>query len=153
MLCARGHQLSKPAVNTSKARSTLAFTVIVLSTGATGSLVTIVILPPRTLCLCRLLERGERVSPEFLEVAAQAVDARGVQSVQPAVADRLIDHEMGVLEHTQVLRDGGAADGKRARELTNRDRAVEQTFENRPARGIAQRGQLGVHRRMLVSIH
>ena len=77
----------------------------------------------------------------------------GSNPYTPAVADRLIDHEMGPLEYAQVLRDSRAADGKLARELTNRDRAVEQTLENRPSGGVAQRCQLSVHRRMLVSIH
>ena len=87
------------------------------------------------------------------EIVTERVNAGGIELVQPAVADWLIDHEMGLLEHAQVLRDGRAADGKVACELANRHGAVEQTLENRPPGGVAQRCQLSVHRHMLVSIH
>lgn len=86
--------------------------------------------------------------PELVEVFAQALDTRGAHGIQPPVANRLVFNEVSVLEHAEVLRDGRTADGKLAGRFAYRERAVKQSFEDGPAGGISQRGQLGVHGRV-----
>ena len=73
--------------------------------------------------------------PEPLEIRAQRIHAGGIDLVDAPVADGAIDDEVGALENPQVLRDGGAADRKVARELADRQRAAEQTLDNGPAVG------------------
>src|SRR4029450_1510263 len=48
-------------------------------------------------------------------------------------------HEAGLLQHAQVLRDGGAADGQLARDLADRAGALAELLEDRPAGRVAQR--------------
>src|SRR4029450_9044777 len=101
MWCALGHQLSKPAVKTSNARSRLAFTVMLFLTDASA---TLVIIPPRRQCvvaggprpprphssppsvrfvrgprLGRALEVRQGSIPETIEVGAEGVHARGIE--------------------------------------------------------------------------
>src|SRR6185503_20405277 len=91
-----------------------------------------------------LLEGGERVVPELLEVGAQRVDPGRVHRIESPVADRSIDDEVGALEHSQMLRDGGTADRKVARELADRHRAAQKPLDDGAPRGVAERVHLGV---------
>src|SRR5207253_8482212 len=60
-----------------------------------------------------------------------------------------IGHEARLLQHAQVLGDRGAADGKVAGDLADRQRTVDQALEDRPPRRVAERVEL----RLLVSVH
>jgi len=88
--------------------------------------------------------------PESIEVVTESIDARGVQFVQPPVPGWAIDDEAGVFQDAQVLRDRRTAHGEAARELADRLRSIQQTFEDRPAGRIAEGVEL---LRMSVSNH
>jgi hypothetical protein len=92
----------------------------------------------------RLLERHERVIPEPIEVGPQRFDAPGIQLVYAAVTLRPIDNQMRALEHAEVLRNGRTAHWEIRSQLTDRERAREQPFENRAARRVAEGANLGV---------
>ena len=87
--------------------------------------------------------------PEPFEIRAQRIDAGGIDLVDAPVADGAIDDQAGALENPEVLRDGGPADRKVARELADRHRAAQQPLDNRPPGGVAERVHLG----MWVSVH
>jgi len=100
------------------------------------------------------LERGEGVIPELVEVLPQGVDAGGVQLVQAAVAGGPVEHEVRLLQNTQVLRDRRPTHRKLTGQLTHRKRTIEQTFEDGAPGRIGQRSDLRVGRAtMLVSNH
>ena len=83
-------------------------------------------------------EVGEGFGPEAVEIGAYRVDAGGVDLVEASPADRLVQHQPGVLEHLEVLGDGGTADRETRRQLADDTRAVGQAFEDGPAGGIAE---------------
>src|SRR5690349_7416726 len=85
-----GHQLSNPAVNTSKACSTRVFTTMLLRTDASITLVISFsfrsvgfIGGPR---FGGALERRQGAIPEAIEIRAERLDPRGIQLVEAAVA-------------------------------------------------------------------
>jgi len=87
--------------------------------------------------------------PESIEIGAQRIDAGWIQLVEPPGTDGAVDHEVRVLEDPQVLRDRGPAHRKIARQLTDRQGATQEPFENRATRRIAKR----IHLRVWVSNH
>ena len=58
--------------------------------------------------------------------------------VQAAAAD-----QPGPLEHAQVLRDGGAADPERRRQLLHRRGAVREAHQDGAPRGVGEGGEGG----------
>jgi len=69
--------------------------------------------------------------------------------VQPARTGGVIGDEVGLLENSQVLRDGRAADGKSVGQFADGQRAGEEAVQNGPPGGIAESIELG----RLVSSH
>jgi hypothetical protein len=84
------------------------------------------------------LEGRQRSIPELVEVCAQSADPVRVEPVDAAVARAAVDHQPGVLQNLEVLRDGGPADGQVAGQLANRTRAVGKPLEDRPPRRVAK---------------
>jgi hypothetical protein len=66
-------------------------------------------------------------------------DPLRVHAVDAARAGGAVDHEPRGLEHLQVLRHRGATDGQLAGDLPDRQRALDEAFEDRPPRGVAER--------------
>jgi serine/threonine protein kinase len=57
-----------------------------------------------------------------VELVAQGAHAVGIDVVYPAVANRMVGNQPGVLQHLEVLRDRGPRDGQALRELPHRPR-------------------------------
>ena len=88
--------------------------------------------------------------PEAVEVGAKRLDAGRIQFVEAAISVGPIHDEMGVLQDSQVLRDGRSADGETSRQFTNRLRSLKEPLQNGSPGRIAQRVQLTS---MMVSNH
>jgi hypothetical protein len=95
------------------------------------------------------LEAGQGLVPEVVEIRAQIAQAVGIEPIDAAGADRLVDDQPGILQHLQVLGDRGPADWQVARQLTDRPWTIGQPFEDGSPRGVAQ----GRQRIRLVSCH
>src|SRR4051812_47586535 len=133
-----------PAVKTSNARSGGACTRMLWRT-ATPSVCSII-----ALCLLLLgciAKGGQRLVPEGVEVGAQVGDGLRIHLVEAARADLAVDHQPGVLQDLEVLRDRRTADRKPFGELADRSRARHQALEDGLARGVAEGG----HRSSYVS--
>ncbi len=89
-----------------------------------------------------VLKSGKCLAPKPVQVIAQKVEPIRIQPVQPPVPNRLIHHEIRILQDLQVLGNGRAAYGKTMRQIADGARTLEQPVDNRPARGIPQRIQL-----------
>ena len=89
------------------------------------------------------LERGQRLSPESIEVLAQRINALGIDGLHTAGSGGSIRDEIGPLEHTEVLGNRGAADGEFGGEFADRQGAFEKAREDRPAGRIPQGVELG----------
>ena len=76
-----------------------------------------------------------------IEVLAQKLEPVGVGSVEPAGADLSIEHQADVLEHLEVLRDGGPAHRESRGDLSDRQGSVAQAVEDGLAGRIAQGGE------------
>lgn len=96
-----------------------------------------------------ILECSKRVRPESLEIASEQRESSRIQFVHSSCACRAVRDEPRILEHSQVLRDGGTADGKPMSEHADRARAGEQALDYRAASGIAE----GIQLDSMVSIH
>ena len=96
-----------------------------------------------------MLERGQGLIPEVIEVLAKGFERVGIEGVDAARAVGAIGHEPSVLEDAEMLRDRGTADGELARELPDGQRTLQQARQDRPARAVTQ----GVELRMFVSNH
>ena len=86
-------------------------------------------------------EVGEGLGPEPVEIGAHRVDAGGVDPVEALPADRLIEHQPGVLEDLEVLRDRRPADGELVGQLRDDTRAVGEAFEDRSTGRVTERSQ------------
>ena len=65
----------------------------------------------------------------MVEVTAEQAQPLGIDLVDAPGADPLVDDQPGVLEHLQVLRDGGPAHGQFAGELPDRPRTLGEALE------------------------
>ena len=61
-----------------------------------------------------------------------------VELVEPAVADRAVDDQAGVLQHLQVLGDRRPADRQPRRQLPHRQRTGREAFADRPPGGVSE---------------
>ena len=71
------------------------------------------------------------------------IGTKGTQAVRVKLVDvtgagRPVHHEPGVLEHLEVLRDGGAADRKIPCELADRLWTIRESLEDRPTGRVAE---------------
>src|SRR3954467_6560093 len=127
-----------PSVKTAKARSRGASTTTLWRTARPGDCCW------STICLLLVLgciaKRRERLVPEGVEVGAQVGQCLRVHLVEAAGAALAVDHQPGVLQDLQVLRDRGTADGELAGELADRPGPRDEAFEDRLPRGVAQCG-------------
>ena len=71
-----------------------------------------------------------------------SLDGGGIRGIFSAalLAGLAVGHQPRGLEHLQVLRDRGPADGELAGQRAHGRRPFEEPLEDRPARGVAQRG-------------
>ena len=96
-----------------------------------------------------ILECGERVRPESLEIASEQGESSRIEFVYSPCAHRAVRDQARILEHTQVLRDRGPADGKPMSEHADRAGDGEQALDYHPARRIAE----GIQLDSMVSMH
>ena len=87
--------------------------------------------------------------PELFEILAQGFEPLRIELIQAASPGGAIDDQMSLLENAKVLGNRGAADGKRAGEVSNGHFAGDEAGENGAAGGIAESIKLEV----LVSDH
>src|SRR5215218_2824584 len=92
------------------------------------------------IAFCRLLERGERLVPEALEVRSELGQAVPVHAVEVPRSLAPLADEPGFPQHSKVLGDGRPADRQAAGELTDRLLSTSQPFEDCTTRRIGQRG-------------
>ena len=90
------------------------------------------------------LEVAEGLGPEGVEVVAHGGDPVRVEGVDPPRALRAVAHEPRLLEHLEVLGDGGAGDGQLSRQLADRPRPHRDPLEDLPPRGVGQGRQCNV---------
>jgi hypothetical protein len=89
------------------------------------------------------------LSPELFEVFAQSRKAGGIELIQAAIARGAVDHQLRLFQDAEVLRYRRAADGEVFGQFSDSYRSVQQTRQDCPTGGIAERVKL----RILVSIH
>jgi hypothetical protein len=87
-------------------------------------------------------------APEAVEIRSEIGESGQVDLVETARPDGAVADEMSILEHTQVLRDRGAADGKAGGEIAHRARPSAQAIKESAAVEIAK----SIESRM-VSLH
>jgi hypothetical protein len=95
------------------------------------------------------LKVGEGFGPHLVEMGAQARYTLGIELIEAARSGAVVEHEAGVFQHFEVLRDGGTADGESARELVHGQRSSRQLLEDSHAGGVAE----GVESGLEVSVH
>jgi hypothetical protein len=98
----------------------------------------------------RALVRSEGVVPEAVEVRSQRLYASRIELVEPTVAVGSVDHQVGVLENAEVLRNRGAADREAPSQFAHRLRSLQEPFEDRSSGRISQSIELTV---VMVSNH
>ncbi len=84
------------------------------------------------------LKGAHRLGPHLVEVGAQARNAFGIQLVKPACSGPGVGHQAGILQHAQMLRYGGAADGQSSRQFVHGNRSRRELLKDGHAGGIAQ---------------
>src|SRR5215212_2540999 len=81
-------------------------------------------------------QRAERLGP-----VCDGFDRLGAEPARPALRVTPLCDQTGVLEHPQVLRDGGLRQPERCGEFADRRLAVGKTGEDRPPSRIAEGGE------------
>jgi hypothetical protein len=89
------------------------------------------------------------MGPEPLKISAQRFKARRIHRVHTASSFRAVGDKTGVLEHAQVLGNGGAADWEVASQLAHGAWTFDEALEDGATSAVAQ----GVPRRNSVSYH
>src|SRR5689334_17400028 len=89
------------------------------------------------------------LAPELVELGAKGTHPPGVELVYAAVADGPVHDQPRLLQHLQVLRDGGPADWQHAGKFAHRPRTVRQKLEDRASGRVAE----GVPATSSVSLH
>ncbi len=87
--------------------------------------------------------------PKSVEISAQRFQAGRVDSVDATSPFRAVGDQTRMLQHPQVLGDGGTADWKVASQLAHRAWAGHEALEDGATGAIAQ----GVPRVYFVSYH
>lgn len=77
-------------------------------------------------------------------MSAQASDAFGIELIKATGARPGIGHETCILQHFQVLGNGGPADGHNARQLVHGERAGGQLLKDGHPGGVAQGIEAGL---------
>src|SRR5262245_26603321 len=124
------------SVKTRKACSGSAFTVMFLRTGVSVVGAIVAILPPLLGFLRPLLEGGESLCPESVEELTEGIESRRIERVDPPVPLGPVGHQAGILQHAEVLRDGGPADRESFRQLSHRQRPAQQPVQDGPPGGV-----------------
>ena len=82
--------------------------------------------------------------PEHLvviEPALHIAQRGGIERVEAELGDTAFAHETGAPEHAQVLRDGGAADGKEGRDFAGRAFPAPDGVEDGAPGGVGDGGE------------
>src|SRR5919109_1222930 len=106
-LCSRGLKLSKPSVKTENAVSMGASTTIECRTDVSVACALMSLLHS---LFDRRPVAGQRLVPEVVEVGAERAEPVRVQLIDAAGAVLAVHDQLRLLQHLQVLRDGGPAD-------------------------------------------
>src|SRR4029450_8088917 len=80
--------------------------------------------------------RRKGFCPEPVELGAKRIHAVRVELVDATGADGAVDHQPGLLQHLEMLRDGRPADRQPVRELADRLRTLGQTLEDLASRRV-----------------
>jgi hypothetical protein len=80
---------------------------------------------------------GQRAAPELVEVSPELAETILIHLVDATVARGPVDHQAGLLQHLEVLRDGRPANRQPAGDLTDRARAASDALKDLPSRPIA----------------
>ena len=75
--------------------------------------------------------------PEPLEIGAKRAEPSGIDLIDAAIAVGPVDDQSRILEHPQVLRDGGTAHRELAGELADRPWALGEALEDGAPRRIS----------------
>jgi hypothetical protein len=86
-----------------------------------------------------LLETGQRVRPEAVEIGAQGGKPSRVELIYAACSIGVVVDESRTLEHFEVLRHRGSADGQLTRQLPDCARSVRQAFDDRASGAVRHR--------------
>src|SRR3954454_1643371 len=84
-----------------------------------------------------LLKGRQRLVPEPLKLLTQRRQAGWVGLIDAPVPQRPVDHQARVLEHPQVLRDCGAADGQLAGQFADGPGTLSDAGEDLASRRVA----------------
>jgi hypothetical protein len=87
------------------------------------------------------LECVQRVVPEAVQPSSQFGDTAWIDRIETSRADGLVPYQAGVLEHLEVLRDGGPADGKPRGDDAHRCRSSTQSLEYGAAGRVGESGE------------
>ena len=79
---------------------------------------------------CGDLEAAEGAGPDAVEVITQARDAFGRELVEATSSGLAVEHKACFLEHTEMLGDGGTADGHDSSQLVDGERAAAEAVED-----------------------
>jgi hypothetical protein len=82
---------------------------------------------------------GESAGPKAVELRSERAETVCADGVDASVAGGLIDHQPGILEDPEVLRDCGPADGEAPSEIADGGGPFGQTLKDRAPGGIAER--------------
>jgi len=91
-------------------------------------------------------ESAQCIRPEEVEKCSQPSETVRIYRVEPPVPVRAVDHQTGVLQHLQVLRDGGPADRQVAGNVDHREGSSPQAVEDPATGSIAEGLEDGVIR-------
>lgn len=95
------------------------------------------------------LKGAQGLLPNLIEVGAQERNAFGIQLIEAAGAVFAAGNQARILEHTQMLRDGGPADGQGSRQLVHGYGAGGELLQDGHTGGVSQGFKAGLQ----VSIH
>jgi hypothetical protein len=84
------------------------------------------------------LERSEGVRPKPVEIGPERGKAGRVHNIYVTSAFWSVCNETSVLEHPEVLRDGGAADWKLASQFADSAWAFHKLLENGATGAVAE---------------
>jgi len=82
----------------------------------------------------------EGLVPELIELDAKSAHPLGVELVDAPVADGPVYQQPSLLQHLEMLRDGGPADWQLASKLADGPGTFRQKLEDRASGRIAESG-------------
>jgi hypothetical protein len=92
----------------------------------------------------RALKCAHGLTPDPIEMSAQAGDAFRIQLVEAASSGSAVGHQSRIFQYAQVLGDRGTADWQASRQLIDGQRAAGEPLEDGHAGRIAEGIQSGL---------